>query len=357
MTITVPTQEFKQAIARLPKTSNLSIGILSYIKVQIKDGYIELSALSGVSGAVTRVAVTHDKDYDFCVSAPLLSLLVNAGKDEFKFKIEDSIIKQSYTKIPIIDGSDFPQLPTFKTNTLVFSEEILAEIVMFSKFTAEDRGILDGVNLSVSGSKLTMYATDSHRLLRNTFDIDNPDGIEFSLTMSTDDVMCLKTFKYGAEIGFDVNSDSDEPVFISFESDENSFERHLFYTAVIQGAYPKVEPFFENKLDATGLLDSKKLTNIINSVKILDPAANNICFKQGYDGQVLVGSSNEKGDYWEEMDLPGFKKAAIVAFSPKYLSSLSVKSEWEFSLNYDRGVSLFTKGTLSYGLMPVQLRD
>ena len=171
----------QSAINAVPNKS--TIQILNNFALRLEGNFLEVSATDLDLGIRVKVEVQGERDGSVVINArkllELVKSLVDPSITMVSVDVQDYLAKIQWSErgkasITGFDASDFPPFPevddgetlSFSTTELAF----LAEKTMFACSTDSIRLSLNGVYLEAKDGKISMIATDGHRLGRATID-------------------------------------------------------------------------------------------------------------------------------------------------------------------------------------------
>ena len=171
----------QSAINAVPNKS--TIQILNNFALRLEGNFLEVSATDLDLGIRVKVEVQGERDGSVVINArkllELVKSLVDPSLTMVSVDVQDYLAKIQWSErgkasITGFDASDFPPFPevddgetlSFSTTELAF----LAEKTMFACSTDSIRLSLNGVYLEAKDDKISMIATDGHRLGRATID-------------------------------------------------------------------------------------------------------------------------------------------------------------------------------------------
>ena len=176
------------AISAVPNKS--TIQILNNFSLRLEGNFLEVSATDLDLGIRVKVEVQGERDGAVVVNARKLfdqvKSLVDPSITNITFDAQDYLVKIQWSergKASIIgfDANDFPPFPEIEngeTLNIAASElAFLAEKTLFATSTDSTRLSLNGVFLEAKDGKVSMVATDGHRLGRASID---QEGAELS---------------------------------------------------------------------------------------------------------------------------------------------------------------------------------
>ena len=171
----------QSAINAVPNKS--TIQILNNFALRLEGNFLEVSATDLDLGIRVKVEVQGERDGSVVINArkllELVKSLVDPSITMVSVDVQDYLAKIQWSErgkasITGFDASDFPPFPevddgetlSFSTTELAF----LAEKTTFACSTDSIRLSLNGVFLEAKDNKISMIATDGHRLGRATID-------------------------------------------------------------------------------------------------------------------------------------------------------------------------------------------
>ncbi len=178
------------AINAIPNKS--TIQILNNYSLRLEGNILEISATDLNLGIRTKVEVNGERDGEIVINARKFSDLIKAQSDPsietISIDVQDYLTRIKWSErgqasIMGFDASDFPPLPEVEGNSLSFAASELAFLVEKTAFAVSNdssRKNLNGIFLEAADGKVSMVATDGHRVGRATIDQENtslPNGI------------------------------------------------------------------------------------------------------------------------------------------------------------------------------------
>ena len=178
---TVLQNVLKSAITAVPNKS--TIQVLNNFSLRLEGNFLEVSATDLDLGIRVKVEVQGERDGAVVINARKFSDLINNLVDPsittISLDVQDYLAKIQWSEkgkasITGFDASDFPPFPEIENGeTLNFAASelaFLAEKTLFATSTDSTRLNLNGVYLEAKDGKISMVATDGHRLGRASID-------------------------------------------------------------------------------------------------------------------------------------------------------------------------------------------
>ena len=255
------------AISAVPNKS--TIQILNNFSLRLEGNFLEVSATDLDLGIRVKVEVQGERDGAVVINARKLfdqvKSLVDPSITNITFDAQDYLVKIQWSergKASIIgfDANDFPPFPEIEngeTLNIAASElAFLAEKTLFATSTDSTRLSLNGVFLEAKDGKISMVATDGHRLGRAAID---QEGAELSNGV----IIPHKALQYILHMA---KGDSTVEV-------RTSATHILFNTGSIQvisklyeGPYPSYRSVIPQQFERTAQANTTEFQNKIRSV-------------------------------------------------------------------------------------------
>ena len=184
MRFTINTQDFIEALRIGGSMSGKSkiLPFTRYAKVEVyKDGRMQISSCDGDVGIVRKGAVlSSENDCSFCVQPKELVDILSTIKDNtIDYTLTDGWIELHHSKgnvtVPVIKTDDFvmPSEEEYGISLTMPANELYGCLKNARVFcgTDEIRPTLTGVLLKIDGQKVTIAASDAHKLYIDGFNI------------------------------------------------------------------------------------------------------------------------------------------------------------------------------------------
>jgi DNA polymerase III subunit beta len=256
-----------------------------------------------------------------------------------------------------LDANNYPHLPEVETNDqLTISAEILHQLVsetVFSASTQENRPILTGLHLKISGNELLAVATDSHRLAQRKVTITNQNQNEYDLVIPAKSLTELvRSF-----------SDRDQDVKISISENQILFEfsNTLFYSRLLEGNYPATDRLIPNESTTQLEFDAKSLLASVERASLLAHASRNnvvrLVIEVATKKAIIYGNSPEVGTVEEVLQPTNISGEDLeISFNPDYLKdALRAFGDTKIQLEFTAALHPFTLKPISNAENFIQL--
>ena len=219
-----------------------------------------------------------------------------------------------------LDANNYPHLPEVENNDqLTIATEILHQLVnetVFSASTQENRPILTGLHLKITGNELLAVATDSHRLAQRKVTINNQSQNNYDIVIPAKSLVELvRSFR-----------DSEQDVKISISENQILFEfaQTLFYSRLLEGNYPATDRLIPQESSTQLEFEAKTLLDSVERASLLAHAGRNnvvrLVIEKATKKATIYGNSPEVGTVEEDLQPLSLTGEDLeIAFNPDYL--------------------------------------
>ena len=219
-----------------------------------------------------------------------------------------------------LDANNYPHLPEVENNDqLTIAAEILYQLVnetVFSASTQENRPILTGLHLKITGNELLAVATDSHRLAQRKVTINNQSQNNYDIVIPAKSLVELvRSFR-----------DSEQDVKISISENQILFEfaQTLFYSRLLEGNYPATDRLIPQESSTQLEFEAKTLLDSVERASLLAHAGRNnvvrLVIEKATKKATIYGNSPEVGTVEEDLQPLSLTGEDLeIAFNPDYL--------------------------------------
>ncbi|MGL5885572.1 DNA polymerase III subunit beta [Bombilactobacillus mellis] len=219
-----------------------------------------------------------------------------------------------------LDANNYPHLPEVENNDqLTIAAEILHQLVnetVFSASTQENRPILTGLHLKITGNELLAVATDSHRLAQRKVTINNQSQNNYDIVIPAKSLVELvRSFR-----------DSEQDVKISISENQILFEfsQTLFYSRLLEGNYPATDRLIPQESSTQLEFEAKTLLDSVERASLLAHAGRNnvvrLVIENATKKATIYGNSPEVGTVEEDLQPLSLTGEDLeIAFNPDYL--------------------------------------
>lgn len=221
-----------------------------------------------------------------------VEISVNAEELIAKLKSNKAIYKLNGQDI-----EDYPRLQNFKEeNSTTVKTSSLKKVINNTSFAvsvSETRPILTGMNWRLTDNKLICVATDSHRLAKQTIEVE---------TNSTEDIEVTIPGKYLAALS-KILDDAVSETQIFFKDNQAMFKsgNTIMYARLLEGTYPATDRLIPTTSNTDVTFCSKMLAQAIDRATILDKKTSTVKLEINSEGVTLSSNIPEIGKVTEEL--------------------------------------------------------
>lgn len=243
-----------------------------------------------------------------------------------------------------LDANNYPHLPEVENNDqLTIAAEILHQLVnetVFSASTQENRPILTGLHLKITGNELLAVATDSHRLAQRKVTINNQSQNNYDIVIPAKSLVELvRSFR-----------DSEQDVKISISENQILFEfsQTLFYSRLLEGNYPATDRLIPQESSTQLEFEAKTLLDSVERASLLAHAGRNnvvrLVIENATKKATIYGNSPEVGTVEEDLQPLSLTGEDLeIAFNPDYLKdALQALGDTRIRLEFTAPLHPFT---------------
>jgi DNA polymerase III subunit beta len=236
-----------------------------------------------------------------------------------------------------IDAAEFPKLPVFhNAKSLHLQSDVLKRLIRSTTFatsTSEVRPILTGIHLQSTTNQLTFTATDGLRLATRHVDFESTTSDEWNVILPAKSLNEL----------LKILPDDNRSVQIQFTNSHSLFsvDDTLFYTRLIDGAYPDTSRIIPNAHKTEVILSANAITHAIDRAALIARDRDNHMIRLELQDQTITVSSSspEIGNVSESVHVPSkIGDDMQIAFNAKYvLDALKAMETDELSIQFSGG--------------------
>jgi DNA polymerase-3 subunit beta len=318
-----PRKEFADAVTMAVAASSVrtSLPILQTLKIEATDAGIRVVGCDGEMWVERSVACMTTEPGAICLPARTLNDIVSSlGEGDIHLKTQDeggALLTQANSeyRLQSMEATDFPEPPAFGGDgELVLDMGELRDAVdsvIYAVSTDPHRQILTGVLFNYNGSKLTLVATDTHRLAVRSIDKEGI-GSNVSAVVPERALRSIKALPLA----------DDKPVEIKFGGGRLGVEvgGAKVVSQLLNGAFPNWERVVPSETTRTWKIESDELLEKVKRALILArDNANRLRFKGDGEEVVISGKSEERGEAKESVAMVGSNGDIEIAFNGKYV--------------------------------------
>jgi len=273
--------------------------------------------------------------------------------------------KKGRHKLGTTESSQFPEVPTQKQSGVRVPAIILREAIrrtVFAVTTEQSRFTISGAKLLVDESRLTMVATDGHRLAFARFPLVNSTGQKLDLlvpkkSLSQLEYLLDRELRRNAESAVEIGETNNQLCFAA--------GNHSLFSRKLSGSFPNWEMVLPKSLDYTAEISTDDFRRSLSRVTLTADDRNYSVTMEIEPGKLLLKSNTAEGEAQEEM-LAAFngQNTHHLRFNSRYLMDflqvVSKAGSPTFSLGFNDGNSPFElflpdqPGGYRYVLMPLR---
>ncbi len=314
-----------QAVAGVVERKH-TLPILSNVLLEVVGGRVAFIATDLELQITTWMDEQAASDAAFTVSARKLLDISRSLQDTEAISLDlnnDQLKVQSGRSrfnLQTLPARDFPKLQIPESQGINFSlpqglvKQLLSR-VQYAMAVQDIRYYLNGMLFSVQGKRLTVAATDGHRLA-----VDGTD-MEEEVEQGVDVILPRKTV---LELGKLLN-DSDEPVHIQVNQNQLVFRRPDFElrSKVVDGKFPDWQRVVPVGHDKRFAIQRQRLSQSLNRAAILtNDKYRGVRIALTPESLRIACSNNEQEEAQEELDIDYQGEPLDIGFNIQYLQDV-----------------------------------
>ncbi|AZC12772.1 MULTISPECIES: DNA polymerase III subunit beta [unclassified Microbacterium] len=311
--------------------------ILAGVLIEAGDSGLSLSAFDYEASARTTIDATVDEPGTILVHGRLLSeiasrlpnapiqiaveedggILLTCGSARFTLS---SMPVQEYPAIPEVTGE----------SGLVPAEDFATAIaqVAFAASRDDVTPVLTGVQLEVTGTRLSLVATDRYRVALREIPWDGGSAASDEATTALVPARTLtevgKTFAHGGDISIAFSGAGDREI-IAFTAGNKTVTSLL-----IKGNFPPVRRLFPEQTEHHAVVNTAELAEAVRRVSLVLDRSAPLRFTFTSEGVAMDASGTEQARATESVDATLLGDDVTLGLNPQYLleSLGAVRSEF-----------------------------
>lgn len=366
MKFLISTLDFSQLITKLQNivAQKAAVPILSNVMIEASGNEVILTATDLTMGMRCFIpAKVMEEGKTTLPARKLAQLLKELHVGHVELETDDNHITRisagaSRFKIHGMKPEEFPSLPEMEgVDKVYFKGEDLKEALYQTSFTVsreDNRYVLTGVYMELSGNKATFVGTDGKRLSKRSLPVESEGSAQGQY------VIPIRSVEEMSKILAD-----DEKATVSLSDDKISLRggNVLFVTKLLAGDYPDVSRVIPATSDVTISMHREELMSLLRQVVLFTSESNfSVRFTFIKDELQLTANSLDVGEGRVSMPIDYSHNQLDIAFNPTFFLDILKHSKKELvnlSLtdSYNPGVITETeddKGPL-FVLMPMRL--
>jgi len=298
-----------------------------------EDGSLALSAFDYEASARTTIEATVDEPGTILVHGRLLSdiasRLPNAPiemvtEDDGNIALSCGSARFALASMPV---EEYPAIPEVTGESgLVRSEDFATAIsqVAFAASRDDVTPVLTGVQLEVSGTQLSLVATDRYRVALSDIQWDGSQDDANALVPARTLQEVGKTFSHGGEISIAFSGSGDREI-IAFTSGNKTVTSLL-----IKGNFPPVRRLFPAQTDHYAVVNTADLAEAVRRVSLVLDRSAPLRFTFTTSAVTMDASGGDQARASETVDAHLQGEDVTLGLNPQYLLEAlgAVKSEF-----------------------------
>jgi DNA polymerase-3 subunit beta len=314
-----------QAVAGVVERKH-TLPILSNVLLEVVGGRVAFVATDLELQISTWAEDQGASDASFTVSARKLLDISRSlqDKETISLDLKDDQLKvkagRSRFNLQTLPARDFPKIQIPESQGITFSlpqglVKHLLSRVQYAMAVQDIRYYLNGMLFSVQGKRLTVAATDGHRLAVDGIDMDEEaeEGVDVILPRKT-----------VVELG-KLLIDGDEPIHIQINSNQVIFKRPDFElrSKVVDGKFPDWQRVVPVGHDKSFAIQRQRLSQSLNRAAILtNDKYRGVRIALTPECLRIACSNNEQEEAQEELDIDYQGDPLDIGFNIQYLQDV-----------------------------------
>ena len=308
--------------------------ILAGVLIEASDAGLTLSAFDYEASARTTIEATVDDPGTILVHGRLLSEIASrlpnapieiAVEEDGGIAVTCGSARFTLASMPV---EEYPSIPEVSGSTGVVPAEDFGTAIAQVAFAAsrdDVTPVLTGVQLEVSGTELSMVATDRYRVSLRDVPWDGEGAEQTALVPARTLTEVGKTFAHAGNIEVAFSGAGDREI-IAFTAGNKTVTSLL-----IKGNFPPVRRLFPEQTDHYAVVNTADLIEAVRRVALVLDRSAPLRFTFGADSVTMDASGSEQARASESVDahLNGGDEVTL-GLNPQYLLEAlgAVKSEF-----------------------------
>ena len=311
--------------------------ILAGVLIEATDAGLSLAAFDYEASARTTIEATVDEPGTILVHGRLLSEIASRLPNApIQVQVDDDggivltcgSARFTLASMPV---QEYPAIPEVSGDTgLVPSEDFATAIaqVAFAASRDDVTPVLTGVQLEVSGTQLSLVATDRYRVALREIPWDGGGTASDEATTALVPARTLtevgKTFAHGGDISIAFSGSGDREI-IAFTAGNKTVTSLL-----IKGNFPPVRRLFPEQTEHHAVLNTAELAEAVRRVSLVLDRSAPLRFTFTTDSVSMDASGTEQARATESVDANLVGEDVTLGLNPQYLleSLGAVRSEF-----------------------------
>ncbi len=311
--------------------------ILAGVLIEASADGLSLSAFDYEASARTTIEATVDEPGTILVHGRLLSEIASRLPNApIQIEVDDDggivlscgSARFTLASMPV---QEYPAIPEVSGDSGVVPAEDFATAIAQVAFAAsrdDVTPVLTGVQLEVSGTKLSLVATDRYRVALRDIPWDSGTTATDESTTALVPARTLtevgKTFAHGGDISIAFSGSGDREI-IAFTAGNKTVTSLL-----IKGNFPPVRRLFPEQTEHHAVANTAELVEAVRRVALVLDRSAPLRFTFTADGVSMDASGTEQARATESVDATLLGEDVTLGLNPQYLleSLAAVKSEF-----------------------------
>ena len=311
--------------------------ILAGVLIEASDAGLSLAAFDYEASARTTIEATVDEPGTILVHGRLLSEIASRLPNApIQIEVDDDggivltcgSARFTLSSMPV---QEYPAIPEVSGDSgLVPGEDFATAIaqVAFAASRDDVTPVLTGVQLEVSGTKLSLVATDRYRVALREIPWDGGTTASDESTTALVPARTLqevgKTFAHGGDISIAFSGAGDREI-IAFTAGNKTVTSLL-----IKGNFPPVRRLFPEQTEHHAVVNTADLTEAVRRVSLVLDRSAPLRFTFTTDSVSMDASGTEQARATESVDAHLIGEDVTLGLNPQYLleSLAAVRSEF-----------------------------
>lgn len=311
--------------------------ILAGVLIEATEDGLSLSAFDYEASARTTIEATVDEPGTILVHGRLLSEIASrlpnapiqiAVDDDGGILLTCGSARFTLASMPV---QEYPAIPEVSGESgLVPSEDFATAIaqVAFAASRDDVTPVLTGVQLEVTGTQLSLVATDRYRVALREIPWDGGAAASDEATTALVPARTLtevgKTFAHGGDISIAFSGAGDREI-IAFTAGNKTVTSLL-----IKGNFPPVRRLFPEQTEHHAVVNTAELAEAVRRVSLVLDRSAPLRFTFTADGVAMDASGTEQARATESVDATLVGDDVTLGLNPQYLleSLGAVRSEF-----------------------------
>lgn len=310
--------------------------ILAGVLIEATDAGLSLSAFDYEASARTTIEATVDEPGTILVHGRLLSEIasrlpnapIQIAVDDDGILLTCGSARFTLASMPV---QEYPAIPEVSGDSGVVPAEDFATAIAQVAFAAsrdDVTPVLTGVQLEVTGTQLSLVATDRYRVALRDIPFDSGVVADENTTTALVPARTLtevgKTFAHSGDITVSFSGSGDREI-IAFTAGNKTVTSLL-----IKGNFPPVRRLFPEATDHHAVVNTGELIEAVRRVALVLDRSAPLRFTFGADGVSMDASGTEQARATEAVDATLTGEEVVIGLNPQYLleALAAVKSEF-----------------------------